>query len=499
MIIPVGEWLPDLPPVDNPGALTALNCIPLTTRSYGPWKLPATLSSNALDTRPLGAFSSTAYNGSVFTFAGDAEKLYRYSADSFSDVSRTAGYATATNYYTSVSAAWDFEQFNNICLATNYSDEIQAWTLGTSSAFADLASSAPKGKYLATVGDFLVVANTDDSFDGQIPLRLWWSPIGSPGTDDWGNTNLQSDFRTLPSGRQITGITGGEYGVIFCERSIYRMTYAGPPVIFSIDEIEKDKGCIAPGSIAQKGETRFYLAEDGFQMMRGTQSVPIGAQKIDRDFFNDLDASNIGRIISAIDDVRKLYLVAYPGNGSTSGRPNKILVFNYEIGRWSNVNQQLDFIQSLRGESLTVEALGAIYTATEDIPGSIDSSVFAGGNSYLGMFGSDKMLAAFSGDNAAMTLDTTERNLSGGGRKSTFRKARPMIDTGDVTISIGVRDKPDEGVIFGSATSRNEVTGLCSFKRKGRYHRGRIQTPEGAVWTECYGLADLEFSDAGLR
>src|SRR3546814_2880937 len=123
--------------------------------------------------------------------------------------------------------------------------------MGTSSVFADLAATAPKGKYLAGVGNFLVVANTDDSSDGAIPLRLWWGPIGAPATNDWGNTNLPSDFRTLPSGRQITGITGGDYGVIFCVKSIYRMTYAGPPAIFSIDEIEKDRGCIAPGKIGR--------------------------------------------------------------------------------------------------------------------------------------------------------------------------------------------------------------------------------------------------------
>lgn len=499
MIIPPGEWLPDLPPIDNPGALTALNCVPKTALSYAPWKMPAVLSSNALDARPLGVFSATAYNGNGFTFAGDAEKLYRYAAGAFSDVSRTAGYATAATYYDTVSVAWSFTQFNNIALAANYSDEIQAWTLGTSSIFADLASSAPKAKYLATVGDFLVAANTDDAFDGAIPLRLWWSPIGAPGTDDWGNTNLQSDFRTLPSGRAITGVTGGEYGIVFCERSIYRMTYAGPPVIFSIDEIESDKGCIAPGSIAQRGDTRFYLAEDGFQMMQGIQSVPIGSQKVDDFFFNDVDYSNIGRMVAAIDNVRGLYLVAYPGDGSTSGRPNKILVYNYKIGRWSLIEQQLDLIAALRSEALTVEALGAIYSTVEDIPGSIDSAAFSGGVNYLAMFGTDKKLADFSGSNAAMTLDTAERNLSGDGGKVTLRKARAMVDTSSATIALGTRNQTDTTAVFGSAASRNSITGLCSFKSKARYHRGRIQVPEGTVWSECYGLSDLEFSRAGKR
>src|SRR3546814_20146448 len=81
------------------------------------------------------------------------------------------------------------------------------------------------------------------------------------------------------------------------------MTYAGPPAIFSIDEIEKDRGCIAPGSIAQTGEMRFSLAQDGIQMMRGVQSVPIGAQKVYSLFFGDVNASSIGRMVSIIDRV----------------------------------------------------------------------------------------------------------------------------------------------------------------------------------------------------
>ena len=219
---------------------------------------------------------------------------------------------------------------------------------------------------------------------------------------------------------------------------------------------------------------------------------------MDKYFFKDLDASSIGRVISTIDNVRKLYLVAYPGEGSTSGRPNRILAFNYEIGRWSLIEQQLDFLTALSSEALTVEALGAIYTTVEDIPGSIDSPAFSGGNNYLAMFGTDKKLADFSGDNAALTLDTTEKNLIAG-RKSVFRKVRPMIDTANATVSIGVRDQTNETPAFGTAAARNSVTGLHSFKRKARYHRARIKAPAGDPWTECYGVADLEFSDAGGR
>jgi hypothetical protein len=498
-LIPPGEWLPDQPPIENTGALTATNVVPKTQRSYGPWRQLSVLSTNALDSRPLGAFAGYSYAGGVFVFAGDAAKLYSYTGSTFADVSKAGGYATTAIYADAVSRAWNFTQFGNLALVSNLSDPIQSWTMGTSSIFADLAPlTAPKGKYLAAVGDFLVVAYTDDAFDGQVSLRLWWSPIGAPNDDDWGNTNKQSDFRTLPIGRYITGLVGGEYGLIFCRDAIYRMTYAGPPAIFSIDRIESGHGCIAPGSIAQKGDRVFYLAEDGFKMRRGAEVVPIGAQKVDGFFFDDIDASSIDRCISVVDSTRKLYLIAYPGDGSTSGRPNRVLAFNYEIGRWATAEQQLDLLSDLSAESLTVEALGAIYTTVEDIPGSIDSPAFSGGTDYIAAFGTDKMLSEFTGANAAMILDTTEINLVQG-RKARLRHLRAMIDTPSVTVRIGTRNQPDETPVFGAATSRESITGLHSFKSKARYHRARLEVPAGAVWTECYGVADIEFSDAGKR
>lgn len=486
-MIRVGEWLPDIPDLENPGALEALNVVPKSAVSYGPWRLPVNVS-NALDERALGAFSGADYQGNVFTFAGDAGKLYRYSGNTYTDVSKVGGYSTAPGYVEVTSRAWNFQQFNNIAFTTNFSDPIQKWVMGTDSIFADAGTTIPKGRFLSVVGQFLVVGNTEDTFDGAVALRVWWSPIGNPLNDDWGNTDLQSDLRTLPKGIRITGLAGGQYGVIFTETTRYVMTYAGPPTIFSIDEIEGDThGCIAPGSLVQAAGSIFYLSGDGFQRMSGSQAVPIGQDKVDETFFAELDRSNLGRIVATVDLVRQLYIVAYPGEGSTSGRPNKLLIYNYYLNRWSKAEAGVQIIESLRSESLTVEALGAIYTFTDDVPGLTDSPQWSGGTDYLACFNSTNEMCSFTGVNAAATVDTTEITGDLGG-KFVARRVRPLTDSSSVTVRLGSRNFQDETPVFTGQVPRHPATGLCKFRSKARYHRARIETPEGWLGTQIFGV-----------
>lgn len=498
MIIRVGEYMPDIPALENPGALEALNVVPLSPVSYGPWPTPVEVSTNALDTRAQGLFAAADYQANIFIFAADDGKLYRYTGSTFADVSKIGGYATAAGYASEYSRTWRFEQFNNLAVATNSTDAIQVWTLGTSSVFADLAATAPKGRYLATVGDFLVVGHTTDSFDGEVALRIWWSPIGSPTTNDWGNTNLQSDLRTLPAGIRITGIAGGEYGVIFCQSSIYRMTYSGPPTIFSIDEIAINHGCISPGSLAQTKDRIFYLAEDGFQMMVGFESVAIGQNKVDETFFSDLVSSEINRIVSTVDTTRKLYIVAYPGDGSTAGLPNKVLLYNYQLDRWARAENSLELLGQVASGSLTLEDLGAIYTNTDDVPGITDSAQWSGGVDFLACFSSTHKLCSFTGPNAAFAVDTSEQAL-GVTDKVTLRKVRPLTDVDAVTVKIGHRNFQNSAPTFTTAVSPHPETGLCTFREKARYHRARIEAAQGWMGSEIFGVDGVEFMKAGRR
>ncbi len=118
-------------------------------------------------------------------FAGGPTKLFKFNAGTtnLDDVSKPGGYSSAER--------WSFVQFGNAVLASNDTDKIQAWYVGTSTAFADVAASAPIAKYITVVRDFVVAANISGTAN-----KLQWSDINDE--TDWTSGGA-SQSRTNPS------------------------------------------------------------------------------------------------------------------------------------------------------------------------------------------------------------------------------------------------------------------------------------------------------------
>src|SRR5207248_10497122 len=96
-------------------------------------------------------------------------------------------------------------------------------------------------------------------------------------------------------------LAGGEYGIVFQDQAIRRMSYVpGSPIIFQIDRITQDKGLYAPYSIIRAGERIFFYSGQGFHKIEpGGVPVQIGREKVDRTFINDLDNGNLQLFIGA--------------------------------------------------------------------------------------------------------------------------------------------------------------------------------------------------------
>src|SRR5690606_34055770 len=219
------------------------------------------------------------------------------------DVSKSGGYTTGTT------EAWKFAQYKDLIAATNYGDAIQAWTLDTSTEFVDLSGDAPQARYIEMIDPgFLMVGNTVDGDDGAVTNRVSWSAIGDPTSWPTPGTasaeSVQSDIQDLPTGGWVQGIVGavgGARGAVFMDRSIFRIEYEGPGAVFGFYEVERARGCPAPGSIVHLGAFVFYLGDDGFYLFDGTRSTPIGARKFDKTFYADLDQNYLHRISATHD------------------------------------------------------------------------------------------------------------------------------------------------------------------------------------------------------
>jgi hypothetical protein len=481
-MIPFGEYLPDIPATENPGATVATNVIPAAI-SYRP--LPdLTVYSSALTARCQGFASFRDLDGNVHNFAGDATKLYKLSNTSWEDVS-------GTTYATGSDARWSFAQFGNFVVATNFTDSVQSYEMGTSTDFAALAGSPPKARYAAPVRDFMVLGHVS-----SFAQRVRWSAIDD--VEDWTvDPDTQADFQDFPDGGAVQGLAGGEYGVVLQEFAIRRMTYIGSPVIFQIDEIERGRGCMAPGSVAQVGQMVFFLADDGFYvLLGGREARPIGNRKVDRTFLADLDDSYIHRITSVIDPTNKLYIVSYPGTGSSDGTPNKLIIYNYAEDKWSTGEIEIEHLASSRAQGYTLESLDSINSSIDALPYSLDSSLWAGGTVNLSAFNTSHKLSTFTGSNLAARLETGEAQLVPG--KRTFvQSVRPMVDGGTLTVTLGTRNRINDSVTYGSAVSQN-TWGECPVRANARYHRARVDIAAGGSWTHAQGV-DFQAVPEGSR
>ena len=298
---------------------------------------------------------------------------------------------------------------------------------------------------MTVVRDFVVAAHLD-SAGGNLPYRVQWSDLNDE--TNWTSAPTspasQSDYQDIPDGGHITGIRGGEFGLILMEKAIHRMSYVGTPFIFQFDNISREKGCIASGSVSQYQGLTFFLSDDGFYMCDGQQVAPIGAEKIDRFFFNDADP-DFTTLSSAVDPVRKLVLWNYKSKFAE----RKLLVYSFTTKKWSVMMANSDYISDATTSSVTVEQLDSINASLDALSVSLDSNLYTGGKYFLGGTSGTKVVT-FSGANKSATIETGD--ISTGGR-SLVTLARPQVDNGSATVALASRTLLNEGVTFGTATA----------------------------------------------
>jgi hypothetical protein len=430
-------------------------------------------------------------------FCGDANDLYQHSSIAPSNVSKTVGvYGTASDGFV------NFTQFGQRVVSTNFADPMQSFVLGSSTKFADLSATAPNARYIATVKGFLVAGNTYDATNGAQPQRVWWPALNDP--TNWPTPGtaaaqiVQSDYQDLygDSGwvQGVVGNLGTADGAVFMERAIWRMVYVGPPSIFAFYPAEGCRGTPAPGSIAQLGSNVAYLGQDGFYIFDGTNSTPIGVNKFDKTFFADLDQNYMHRVCSAVDPINKIVFWAYTGQGNSGGNPNRILAYNWVLGRGALIDQNCEIIFRALSFGYTLETLP--YSSIEAIPFSLDSRVWTGGKILLGGFDASHKLSFFNGSNLAATIETSETEPTKG-KLVNVLNARPLVDGGTPSVSVASRSRLIDPIVYNSPTAINSL-GECPQRATGRYITTSTTIPAGSTWTHFQGV-DIDAIRAGAR
>ncbi len=466
-VLPVGEWTPDMPDLGST-AITAQNVIPWTN-AYKSFPSLVT-QSNALNARCQGATFARDAGSNVYNYAGTASKLYVQAPGSqnYTDASRLAGgaYATATDDW------WEFAAWGATLIAVNGTDSPQSITLGGAN-FAALAGSPPIARHVGIIRDFVVLGNVND---GTHTNRVQWSAINN--STDWTvSATTQADYQDLQGdGGWVQKVVGGEYGIVFQERAVWKMTYVGSPVIFQFDNIERNRGAFAAQSVIGWGNMVFFLAEDGFYVIvGGLPAIPIGAGKVDKTFLNDLLAAFNYRVNAAIDPTNKLVMWAYPGAGSGDGTCTNILIYNWAVKRWSIVTGlSVETFARYAATGYSLESLDAVSTSIDTLTPSLDSRYWVGGAQSMAVFDSTHKLNTISGTAMSATVDTGEVQLSPG-KRSNVLWSRPLIDGNEASVALRTRDRLADSAAYGS-TSAQDDSGWCAHRSNAFYHAARTTT-----------------------
>ena len=464
-----GGWSPDLPPFGNPGSPNAKNAIP----HQGGYKQFLGLSSftDALTARCQGAatFQNTA--GNFYPYAGDATKLYRLDASSFTDVSNGTYTIPADEF-------WEFTQFGNKVIAVNSNDAAQGATIGTGS-FSDHFTSTlkPKARHVMTLRNFLVVGNVEEGGNAY-PNRVRWSASGDSQDMDQSITTL-ADAEDLEDGGWVQKLVSlRDYGVVFQEKAISRMSFEGSPTIFRFDKVEENRGALVPGGVVPFGNGIFVLSDDGFYVFGSDAMIPIGDNRVDKFFFDDLNDTYKHRIIGAIDRDYPVVMWAYP-SGSSSGTPDRIIMYNWTVKQWAFADVDTQFMFTSASPGLTLEQLDSVNASLDALPFSLDSRVWQGGAIARAGFDTSNQLGFFDGTALTAELDTAEMQPFPG-RRAFYDRVWPLIEGSSATVThqIGTRSRLIDSVSFSSAVAL-DADGTCPVNVDARYARHRLNIAGG--------------------
>jgi hypothetical protein len=333
------------------------------------------------------------------------------------------------------------------------------------------------------VRDFVV-----SGYQSSYPNRVQWSALGDEAS--WTQSaTTQADFQDIPDGGSVVGVTGGEFGLIFMDRAIHRMSYIGSPLVFQFDNISRNLGCYEANSIIQYGGTAFFLGDDGFYACDGQNVIPIGSEKVNRFFFDNVDEGTLYLMSAAADPIKKLIIWAYASNSSAT--PDSLLIYNYQTQKWSSGTTSVDRIASTSTPAVTLEGMDT-YGTLETILTSFDSRLWLGGKLQLAGVDGAKIVT-FTGANATAYLETGDIEVPGA--TSSITMVKPIVDDGSGSVALLSRRLLSEATAFSSQTAADSENRV-SVRGIGRYHRLQL-TPTGS-WTSAVGL-DIDLSQLGTR
>lgn len=392
--------------------------------------------------------------------------------------------AASPGYTLAATDRWRFVQFGAIAIATNSVDAMVRINLETD-AVSLLGGNPPKFEALAVVNNFVVGTQLNGTVN-----QLGWS--GENNAEWWTFAQRKSDFQELADGGEITGIIGGEFGLILQRNAVRRMAYVGGNVLFRFDKISANVGCASVHSVAQYGELAFWHSFSGFKMWDGAQIRSIGFEKVDRAFNTLYGQIRYEEMSTAIDGQKSTVCWS-------TGR--KMWIYNWLLDQWSIIDYTAEIVTQREAAAPSLEEQDPLVGAADDNVDAagldpFDSGRFVGGDptfyilagGILGTFNGENMAASVTGRNVEMVA----------GRDTRINRVRPITDaTSGVTVRLDARQRLGAAARRGDFTGPRE-SGEIPTRARGRFIQAKVSIAENETWTYLQGI-DATVSAGGAR
>lgn len=422
----------------------------------------------------MGGYSAISSDGTAYLLAGTATDLYLLENDGSWD---------SLIGSLSIGARWQFAQFGDYVIAVNGGATIEV-DLGAATASALVG--APSGNSIAVVGDHLVIGQPD----GDVNAVKWCAfrdhTEWTPGTNQAGEQPMQT-------GGVVSGIAGGEYGIILQRDRIVRMTRTGSSETpFQFDEVSSNFGCATGSTIAQAGRSVFFRSDRGFMALEDGQALKhIGSEKVDRTFDGLVNRDDLSRVFAAVDPQNKLAMWGIPSS------PGALWIYNFELDRWSTAVLAFEGFMPGFTASTGLEDLAALHPNLDAMTISLDDPRWQGGNPRLYLFDYSHTLGTLGGDNLAATIELGFNEFVPGNR-SRVRKVRPVWNgTDGMTVTLNAKARlGDDPVVASTANLRG--TGAMPVRASGRYISTEIEIGAGQVWGYIQAI-EFTFEPGGSR
>lgn len=504
---PFGQWTPDLNPmlVQGRGLMVARNVLP-SPDGYVPFPSLDPVALFAVPFRPKSAIRVRTTAGTSEFFAGGDDttipnnpraRIWRLTEAGWSDVS------SAIPYLALGVTRWSFTQFSNFVIACQRGANTQVFEIGRSTTFEDLRGAVPRAQHSAVAENFLWLADLADPFDGVLRNAVAWGPLGSPndwprhGTDE--ATQVQSGQQILEGeGGAVQAVkAGAEVVAVFQESAIWRADYVGNEIVWQFNRVVPDSGLLIKDAAVQFERGIFYIAPDGFRIFNFTSSQNIGKGRVNDWFFADYDSTYPDSVTVERDPVSTRVLVSYAGQGNVGGIPNRLIVWDWMLDKFSYC------------EVVHAGLLGAQESSPSlDSPGTVDDpSLLGDGQPYgldsfddrpagldgvmIGAFDATYQLARFSGVGLEATLETGDMEIVPG-RRATLKGVAPNLGSDEITIQCaGLDNRNDPNPVYEFGPRKElEDDGFARFEDDWRIHRlrfnlGRSFTPATAYDVEA--------------